>query len=70
MKSSWARVNKMLMAGQMSDALRQDLVTAVKQVDIPAGSSITADQINEALKLRVHVAVYLTMISPEYLAQR
>lgn len=65
-----ARVNKMLMAGQMSDALRQNLVTAVKQVDIADGSSVTADQINEALKLRVHVAVYLTMISPEYLAQR
>lgn len=64
-----ARVNGMLMYGQMSSALQQTLSSAVASIAIPSGTATQA-QIDAAIANRVHLAVFLTMASPEYLLQR
>ncbi len=60
------RVNLLLMAGQMSPSLRQQVLDAVNSIAIPAGSP---DAAGAALKARVQVAIYLTVASPAYIAQ-
>jgi len=63
------RVNRLLLYGQMSPTLRTHITECVNSVAIPgAGSSQT--QIDTARLNRAKLAVYLTMISPEYLVQR
>ena len=64
-----ARMNNLLMYGQMSSALRQTITSAVSSVAIPSGTATQA-QIDAAIANRVHLAVLLTMASPEYLLQR
>jgi uncharacterized protein (DUF1800 family) len=61
------RINLMLMAGQMSSTLYNQILTAVASIPIP-----TSDQnaINAALLERVQTAIYLTMASPDYCAQQ
>lgn len=63
------RMNYLLLYGQMSATLRQRLMDAINGVAIPGGSATQA-QINSALLNRAKIAVFLTMASPEYLAQR
>jgi uncharacterized protein (DUF1800 family) len=62
------RVNMLLLAGQMSAALRAKLLAAVNGVAIPTGA--TAAQTSAALLNRTKLAVFLTMASPEYITQR
>ncbi len=62
------RVNLLLMSGQMSPRLRDRITTTVGAVAIPANG--TAAQIATARLNRVKLAVFMTMASPEYLAQR
>ncbi|HUE66075.1 MAG TPA: DUF1800 domain-containing protein [Rhizomicrobium sp.] len=62
-------MNRLLLYGQMSSTLHQRLVDAVNGVAIPGGSATQA-QINAALLNRAKIAVFLTMASNEYLAQR
>ena len=64
-----ARMNALLMYGQMSTTLQQTLATVVSSVTIPSGTATQA-QIDTAIANRVHLAVLLTMASPEYLLQR
>ena len=63
------RMNLLLLNGQMSTALRSRIVDAVTGVAIPGGSA-TQTQINNALLNRSKLAVYMSMASAEYLAQR
>lgn len=63
------RMNAILMYGQMPFALRQRIVDSVNSVTIPGGTATQA-QIDAARLNRVRLAVYLTMISPDYLVQR
>ena len=61
------RVNLLLLANQMSPALRSQIVTAVNSVAVPA------DNVNAAAtarKNRVWLSVFLALASPEYLVQK
>ena len=63
------KVGLMLLYGQMSSALKARIVHAVNTVSIPGPPATTA-QINAALAQRAIFAVYFTLASPEYLAER
>ena len=63
------RMSYLLLYGQMSAMLRARIVESLNSVAIPGGSATPA-QIDAAKLNRVKLAVYLTMISPEYLVQR
>ena len=63
------RMNRLLLYGQMSSALRTAIIDSVTSVAIPGGTATQA-QIDTARLNRVKLAVYLTMVSPEYLVQR
>jgi len=64
-----ARVNDLLMYGQMSGGTQQILEDVVSTVAVPSNGATQA-QIDAAIANRVHLAVFLTMASPEYLLQR
>jgi uncharacterized protein (DUF1800 family) len=64
-----ARMNNLLMYGQMSSMSQQTIINAVTSIAIPTGTATQA-QIDAAVANRVHLAVFLTMASPEYLLQR
>ena len=63
------RLNLLLTYGQMSPALRTRISEAVSAIPIPGGTATPA-QVSAAQLLRVKLAVFLTMASPEYLSQR
>ncbi|MYM26011.1 DUF1800 family protein [Duganella sp. FT135W] len=62
------RVQLLLMGSGMSTTLRNQVIAAVSAITIPTTGSSTS--IDNARKNRVYMAIYLTMASPEYLAQR
>ena len=64
------RMDRMLLYGQMSPTLRARLVESVNSVAIPAPTANNAATITTAKLNRVKLAVYMTMVSPEYLVQR
>lgn len=64
------RVNTMLLFGQMSPALRARIVESVNGVTIPAPTATNATTIATAKLNRAKLAIYMTMVSPEYLVQR
>ncbi len=61
------RINLLLMSGQMSSTLYNQILGAITAIPIP-----TSDQnaINAALLARVETAVYLTVASPDFAAQQ
>jgi uncharacterized protein (DUF1800 family) len=61
------RVNLLLMGNQMSAGLRSQILTAINSVAI---STTNATAAATARKNRVSLAIFLTMASPEYLAQK
>ena len=63
------RINRVLLYGQMSPTLRVRITDSVNGVAIP-GAGSTQAQIDAARLNRAKLAIYLTMISPEYLVQR
>ena len=63
------RMDRMLLYGQMSSGLRTALTDSINSIAIPAAGSAQA-QIDAALLNRARLAVYMTMVSPEYLIQR
>ena len=63
------RMNRLLLYGQMSPTLRVRITDSVNSVAIP-GAGSTQAQIDAARLNRARLAVYMTMISPEYLVQR
>lgn len=64
------RMNIMLLHGAMSAGLRQRLIDSVTGVTIPAATGANQAAIDTALLNRSKLAVYLTMVSPDYLIQQ
>jgi uncharacterized protein (DUF1800 family) len=64
------RMNRMLLYGQMSSTLRARIVESVNSVTVPAATGTNQAAIDTALLNRSRLAVYMTMVSPEYLVQR
>ncbi len=64
------RINLLLLGGQMSSTLRNQIVSALNTINIPAVNALNSSTVATATKNRVYLAIYLTMASPEYLAQR
>jgi len=64
------RMNKLLFSGQMSSTLRSRIVAAVNTVSVPAATGSNQAQIDTARLNRAKMAVFLSLISPEYLVQR
>jgi len=64
------RMNRMLLSGRMSPTLRARIVESVNGVTIPAPTATNQAAIDTARLNRVRLAVYMTMVSPEYLVQR
>ena len=60
------RVNLLLMAGQMSSTLYNQILGAVTSIPVPAGDQ---NAINAALLSRAQTAIYLTVASPDFAAQ-
>jgi uncharacterized protein (DUF1800 family) len=60
------RVNLLLMAGEMDNTLRSQIISAVSSIAVPGSGQ---DAINAALATRVKTAIYLTMAAPSYAAQ-
>lgn len=63
------RINLLLTNGAMSSTLRNQIISALNSVTLPAATGNNAAQLTAARKNRVYLAIYLTMASPEYLAQ-
>jgi len=61
------RINLLLMSGQMSTALYNNILGAITSIQIPTGDQ---NAINAALLSRVQTAIYLTVASPDYAAQQ
>jgi len=61
------RINLLLMSGQMSTALYNQILGAITSISIPTGDQ---NAINAALLSRVQTAIYLTVASPDFAAQQ
>jgi uncharacterized protein (DUF1800 family) len=61
------RMNTLLFYGQMSSGLRQQILSAVNAVTLPAG---TGSNLATAKLNRAKLAVFLSMVSGEYITQR
>lgn len=61
------RINLLLMSGQMSATLYNQILAAITAIPIPASNQ---NAINAALLARVQTAIYLTVASPDYAAQQ
>lgn len=64
------RMNNLLFYGQMSTTLRDRIIAGISAVNIPAATGSNQTNIDTARLNRVRTAVFLSMISPEYLVQR
>jgi len=64
------RMDKLLLNGTMSTTLRARLVESINSVSIPAATGTNQATIDTALLNRSKLAVYMTMVSPDYLVQR
>jgi endo-chitodextinase len=61
------RLNTLLLSGQISSVLRADVIAGINSIAIPSSN---AASIADAKRRRVQMAVFLMMISPEYLVQK
>jgi uncharacterized protein (DUF1800 family) len=61
------RINLLLMSGQMSSTLYNQILAAVDAIPTPSGDQ---NAINAALLARVQTAIYLTVASPDFAAQQ
>jgi len=61
------RINLLLMSGQMSATLYNQILAAITDIPIPTSNQ---NAINAALLARVQTAIYLTVASPDYAAQQ
>lgn len=66
------RVDRMLTYGQMPAALKTEIRSALESIAVPAlkldGSNLAAA--NHARKTRVQAALFLTLVSPEFIVQK
>jgi uncharacterized protein (DUF1800 family) len=65
-----ARMNELLFCGSMSTTLQNQIIAAVNAVPVPKATSTNSAAVNAALLIRAKTAVYLSLTSGEYLAQR
>lgn len=63
-----SRMNDVLFSGQMTSGLQANLQAAINAITVPTTG--TQAQIDTARLNRVKTAVFLSMVSPEYLVQR
>ena len=61
------RINLLLMSGQMSSQLYNQILSAIGSIPIPMSDQ---NAINAALLSRVRTAIYLTVASPDFAAQQ
>jgi uncharacterized protein (DUF1800 family) len=61
------RVNMLLLGGQMSSTLSSQILGAINAIPVPAGGDPAT--VNNALLARAQTAIFLTVASPEYVAQ-
>ena len=66
------RVTGKLITGRVPTALKNEIEAAVKSIPIPALRSDGRNQrrIDDAKRNRVMLAVYLTLVSPEFIVQK
>jgi uncharacterized protein (DUF1800 family) len=64
------RIKLLLLDGVMSTTLRNQIIGALNAISQPAATASNATQVETARKNRVYMAIFLTMASPEYIAQR
>lgn len=66
------RLNQLLLYGQMSAALRAEVEAAVAAIVLPSLAADRSNQaaVEEALRTRVHAAVLLVLVSPEFVVQK
>lgn len=64
------RIDLLLTHGQMPESLRSQILQALNSVTIPQENGSNAASIALAKASRVHLAIFLTMASPEYLVQK
>ncbi|MDP4300507.1 DUF1800 domain-containing protein [Leptothrix discophora] len=62
-------VDTRLFGGAMPAELREEIVAAVASVNVPALTATNADARQNALRNRLRLAIYLAMVSPEWLVQ-
>jgi hypothetical protein len=63
-------VNRKLMYGAMPVALATEIEGAVGSITIPAATGSNQAQIDTARRNRVNAAIFLALVSPEFLVQR
>jgi uncharacterized protein (DUF1800 family) len=64
------RMNRMLLYGTMSSTLRARMVESINSITVPAATGTNQATIDTALLNRSKLAVYMTMVSPDYMVQR
>jgi len=64
------RVNMLLLYGQMTDFLKTRVTAAVTSIAIPAATGSNQATIDAAKLNRAKMAIFMTLIAPEYLTQR
>ena len=65
-----AAVNRKLMHGSMPAALATEIEGAVTSVAIPTATGSNQTQIDAAKRTRVNAAIFLALVSPEFLVQK
>jgi uncharacterized protein (DUF1800 family) len=65
-----ASVNRRLMYGSMPAALATEIEGAVGAITIPAATGSNQAQIDTARRNRINAAIFLALVSPEFLVQR
>ena len=64
------RMNTLLFYGQMTATLKSRLIAAVTAVTIPAATGTNQTTIDAAKLNRAKTAIFMSLVSPEYLTQR
>ncbi len=64
------RLNKVLLYGSMSAGLKQRIIDSVTGVAVPVLTATNQATVDAALLNRAKLAIYMTMVSPDYLVQR
>ena len=64
------RMNSLLFYGQMPSTLQGRVLAAINAITVPAPNGSNQAQIDTARLNRAKTAIFFSMISPEYLAQR
>jgi uncharacterized protein (DUF1800 family) len=64
------RMNRLLFYGQMSATMQSRVLAGINAIAVPAATGSNQAQIDAARLNRVKTAIFFSMISPEYLAQR